>query len=439
MEKHDFNGIVRIIGFLLPLSLFVIPSVCDAVRNPAAVYCTAMGYEYVTEETEYGPMEVCVLPDGQRVDAHGFVSGMVALDWSYCAQNGLEAKHVETSETCRGCLVCVLEDGSEVEVKRLMGLRLEETTCGDGTCGIPENFETCPVDCPSGGWDGLCDSLLDGIIDPDCEQAVGLCRDTVVAADEECTAYGDIDAGSYDPDASDLLTWTQDPPGPYPLGDTLVTLTVTDATGASAVCEGTVTVEDVTPPEIALNGESELQIECQDEYSEPGATAVDNCDSETDVSIGGDVVDTSTPAQYVVTYSSTDDAGNLGQANRVVDVVDTTPPVIAGISASKQSLWPPNHKMKSIEVAVTTSDVCDPQPAMCVISSVASDEPEYDCVEDDVGPDAIITGDLTVDLRAERCSEGDGRVYTIEVTCSDVSMNDALATVEVIVPHDSRP
>ena len=94
----------------------------------------------------------------------------MALDWSYCAREGYEAKRVEESDTCWDCTVCVLPDGAEAEVTQLMGLSFEETFCGDGSCGIPENYETCPEDCPSGGWDGYCDGVSDGIIDPDCEE-----------------------------------------------------------------------------------------------------------------------------------------------------------------------------------------------------------------------------------------------------------------------------
>jgi hypothetical protein len=43
---------------------------------------------------------------------------------------------------------------------------------------------------------------------------------------------------------------SQSPPGPYPLGSTPVTLTVTDSRGATGECTGTVRVTDNTPPSI---------------------------------------------------------------------------------------------------------------------------------------------------------------------------------------------
>lgn len=81
---------------------------------------------------------------------------------------------------------------------------------------------------------------------------VAVCQDVEVAADPGlCSAEASVDAGSYDPDG-DPLTLTQAPPGPYPVGDTLVTLTVDDGEDSDS-CQATVTVVDDTPPILACN------------------------------------------------------------------------------------------------------------------------------------------------------------------------------------------
>jgi hypothetical protein len=78
---------------------------------------------------------------------------------------------------------------------------------------------------------------------------VASCRSVTVAAGEGCTATASIDDGSFDPDG-ESVTVTQSPVGPYGLGSTNVTLTVTDAAGLSDSCTATVTVVDETPPAI---------------------------------------------------------------------------------------------------------------------------------------------------------------------------------------------
>jgi len=118
-----------------------------ALRNPAAVYCEELGYEYSIQDSDLGEVGYCQVSATQNVNAWDFLSGKVALDKSYCARQGYEAKRLEDSATCRNCTVCVLQDSTEVEVTDLMELSFTETTCGDGRCGVPETEESCPQDC----------------------------------------------------------------------------------------------------------------------------------------------------------------------------------------------------------------------------------------------------------------------------------------------------
>jgi hypothetical protein len=81
---------------------------------------------------------------------------------------------------------------------------------------------------------------------------VAVCRPVMRSADASCQATVsplDVDDGSYDPDG-DMLTYSLDPPGPFTLGMTVVTLTVYDGRGASSSCTAAVTVVDDTPPAI---------------------------------------------------------------------------------------------------------------------------------------------------------------------------------------------
>ncbi len=81
------------------------------------------------------------------------------------------------------------------------------------------------------------------------EPPVALCQDLELEADGTCTADGDVDAGSYDPDG-DAITYEYSAEGPFGVGTTAVTLTVTDPSGESDSCVGYVTVSDVTAPTV---------------------------------------------------------------------------------------------------------------------------------------------------------------------------------------------
>jgi hypothetical protein len=90
---------------------------------------------------------------------------------------------------------------------------------------------------------------IQNICIPPNNPPVAQCKDVPVAAGPSCTANASIDNGSYDPDG-DPITIAYSPAGPYSLGDTAVTLTVTDDKDASDSCTGTVTVVDNTKPTI---------------------------------------------------------------------------------------------------------------------------------------------------------------------------------------------
>jgi len=105
---------------LLGMATIFLVSAVMAVRNPSAVYCHEMGYEYV-------PEGICKLPDGSEVIAWEFLRGEVGQEYSYCAEQGYEMKTINDSKKCssiysHNCGVCVLDSGEEVEVSKLMNL-----------------------------------------------------------------------------------------------------------------------------------------------------------------------------------------------------------------------------------------------------------------------------------------------------------------------------
>jgi hypothetical protein len=116
-------------------------------------------------------------------------------------------------------------------------------------------------------------------------------------------------------------------------------------------------------------------------------------------------------------------------------VGDFVPPVIDSLVARPDRLWPPNHRMVNVNLEVAVTDNYDPSP-YCHITDVLSSEAVSGVGQGDRSPDWQVTGDFTLDLRAERFGHGVGRIYTVEVTCSDYSGNQASEVVVILVPHD---
>jgi len=79
---------------------------------------------------------------------------------------------------------------------------------------------------------------------------IARCGDVIVPAGSDCRQLAAIDRGSSDPDGNPI-TLTQSPPGPYPLGTNLVSLTVNDVYGFTDSCSAFVIVMDLEPPTIS--------------------------------------------------------------------------------------------------------------------------------------------------------------------------------------------
>lgn len=110
---------------------------------------------------------------------------------------------------------------------------------------------------------------------------VASCQNVTVSAGTDCTADASINDGSSDPDG-DPITITQDPAGPYWLGDTVVTLTVTDDSGESDSCTATVTVEDNSCPTVTAKLVP-VKVKKKKGCFRVELSVVDNCDENPQV------------------------------------------------------------------------------------------------------------------------------------------------------------
>ncbi len=159
---------------------------------------------------------------------------------------------------------------------------------------------------------------------------VARCAPRTVAAGPNCMADAVVNTGSYDPDGDSIVV-AQSPPGPYPLGVTPVTLTVTDPYGLSSSCTTSVTVRDTTPPVIVCPA-NVLQAngvnECGAIVTFSLPTATDLCSVVTNITCvpaSGSFFPVGTT---VVLCAATDSAGNMATCHFDVTVRDTEPPVI---------------------------------------------------------------------------------------------------------------
>ena len=130
---------------------------------------------------------------------------------------------------------------------------------------------------------------------------------------------------------------------------------------------------------------------------------------------------------HVVTLTVRDSRGASAADTVIVTVLDRTAPVIQSATPTPSVLSPANNKLVAVAIAVSATDTCGGS-VRCRIVSVTSNEAI-------AAGDWMITGDLTLTLRASRVNKGPGRIYTITIECADASGNVSTKTATVTVPR----
>jgi hypothetical protein len=199
-----------------------------------------------------------------------------------------------------------------------------------------------------------------------------------------------------------------------------------DASGSVAITinKATATVI-VTPYRVEFDGQSH----------QASVASIAGVNGETGATVGAVSLQTTHTAvgSYNDSWTFTGGTNYLDTSGSLTDVIeDTTAPVISSVTPSSATLWPPNHQMVAISVNAVASDLAG--LASLKIIHVTSSEPDNGLGDGDTPNDSQITGNLTVNLRAERSGNGNGRTYTITVEAKDAAGNATTRTCTVSVP-----
>ena len=241
------------------------------------------------------------------------------------------------------------------------------------------------------------------------------------------------DAGSCDADALGVVlgtpitndnctvaTVTNDAPSTYPLGNTTVTWTVTDAAGLTATCTQMVTVMDTENPTITCP----IDVTVSADAGICDASAVvlgtpvtaDNC---TIASVTNDAPLTFPLGNTTVTWTVTDDAGNMATCTQVVTVEDTEAPMIVCPS----------------DVTVSASGGICSASAVALGTPVTSDN----CSIASITNDGLATYPLGATTVTWTIVDGSGNTSTCTqlVTVEDTELPSIACSADIIVSADA--
>jgi hypothetical protein len=147
---------------------------------------------------------------------------------------------------------------------------------------------------------------------------------------------------------------------------------------------------------------------------------------------------------HTVTVTTT---GSCGMAIQTATLTVTNGTAVINLSSNSATMWPPNHHYQTFNVTDFVSSAtggCDSSQDLTSsvkIQKVSSDEPEDNLSGADGSTlnDIVIAPDCkSVQLRAERDGNLNGRVYTITLKVTDSFGNTATATVKISVPKSNN-
>ena len=261
---------------------------------------------------------------------------------------------------------------------------------------------------------------------------VAICQNVVVEADADCMGEAvslDFDGGSTDPEG-ETLTFTILPEGPYPLGITDVTLTVSDGVLNSS-CTTTITVIDNTPPTLTCIDNQIVNADSFCSFTIPDyttmVTANDNCSTltVTQFPVAGAIVSSGTT---VITVIANDGTNQVSCSFNLV-VNDVTTP-----TANCQDI---TVQLDASGIAtIEAADIDGGSNDSCGNITTAIDISTFDCsnigdnivtltVTDDSGLESTCTATVTVE-----------DTFIPEAVCQNITIQLDATGVVSITPAD---
>ena len=299
-----------------------------------------------------------------------------------------------------------------------------------------------------------------GAVDESCERLVEF---TAVLSDDCGLSAADVEASSWilggeaEVGEPEILAVQDGADGVTVTGTVLVSevvdcpaelvisLNVPDSCGAMGNAATLVEIVDETPPQLSQSP-PDLVVECDSVPEAPVVTASDTCAPwAIPVNFEESEEEGACPGESTITreWTAVDGCGNVAQHVQVIEVVDTTPPVITPDEDEAACLWPPNHRMAcftTADFAPEISDNCS-EPIEWRFVGCASDQEDLNG-DGNTEPDCVVADDgQSFCVRAERSGLApEGRTYTVTIEATDACGNTTLEPVgigRIRVPHDA--
>ncbi len=212
---------------------------------------------------------------------------------------------------------------------------------------------------------------------------------------------------------------TDDAPATFPVGDTIITWTATDANGLSSTAEQTITIADTTKPVITAPEDVSKEATGPTTPVTVGqATATDLVDNALEITRNPQTNDFAV-GEHTITWKATDASGNFATATQTVAITDTTAPVIALTGANPQII---EFGDEYIEQEATATDRVDDDLELTGRMVIAGDE----VITDRVG-EYTVTYDVS-DAAGNPAEQKTRTVRVTDTTAPDITAPEPYAT-----------